>query len=140
MGSAEKITHMLEVEGLSRSEVAKKMKCTPRNISSYIKRYGIKFNKAVGAKHHSWKGGRVKGPNGYMFVYDPDHPRSIDKYVKEHFLVMEQHLGRKLLPCEKVFHINKDRTDNRIENLRLSSIGNEVLSNEVVQHCPRCRH
>lgn len=33
--------------------------------------------------------------------------------------LMEQHLGRELLPSEHVDHINEDSGDNRIENLQI---------------------
>lgn len=39
--------------------------------------------------------------------------------VFEHRWVMEQHIGRPLLPSEEVHHRNSDRADNRIENLQL---------------------
>lgn len=41
------------------------------------------------------------------------------KKVRAHRHIMEQHLGRKLLPTEQVHHKNGDPFDNRIENLEV---------------------
>ena len=36
----------------------------------------------------------------------------------EHYVVLEEKMGRKLKITDQVFHINGDPLDNRIENLR----------------------
>src|ERR1035437_4374679 len=40
--------------------------------------------------------------NGYAFVMSPEHPRSHHGRVREHILVMEESLGRRLFPGEEV--------------------------------------
>jgi hypothetical protein len=73
-----------------------------------------------GASNKNWQGGRTVHKRGYVMLRAPEHPRAGGgKYVFEHILVLEQQLGRYLLPEETVHHLNGVRDDNRPENLEL---------------------
>lgn len=81
------------------------------------KKIGLKLKEE---KNHFWKGGISYHSKGYILLLRPNHPfASKENYVLEHRLVMEQHLGRVLLPTEVIHHINGIPNDNRIENLML---------------------
>ena len=73
-----------------------------------------------GKNHGLWKGGIQKQGNGYLYILIPNHSfRDKRDRVLLHRLVMEKHLGRYLKPEEVVHHINENKQDNRIKNLKL---------------------
>lgn len=96
----------------------------------------------TGPANHSWNGGRISTAGGYVKVKTPGHPKAdAGGYVLEHRRVMEQQIGRQLLPHERVHHKNGKRDDNAPSNLELWRIKGKdpagVRSSDY--HCPGCR-
>jgi predicted transcriptional regulator len=69
--------------------------------------------------------GRILSGDGRWMIPSPSYylgKKYIkNRYVYEHRLIMEEHLGRLLEINEVVYHLNGDKLDNRIENLQLMS-------------------
>lgn len=77
--------------------------------------------------HPRWVNGRRVRKDGYIEVLvAPDDPLFVMAHHKkhvalEHRLVVARAMGRPLKPWEVVHHRNRNRADNRIENLELVS-------------------
>lgn len=67
-------------------------------------------------------GSRRLDVNGYWLVKVREHG---GRWDKEHVLVVEESIGRRLVPSEQVHHINGIRTDNDLENLQLCANNSE---------------
>lgn len=73
----------------------------------------------LGSKNPSWKGGKHITKNGYIMIKRPMHPRrNFLGYVMEHRIVFEEHYKCCLLDWIVIHHINRNKQDNRIDNLQ----------------------
>lgn len=81
--------------------------------------------------HPNWNGGIRYDKRGYVLIKQVTGNKG---YVREHRLVMEKHLSRKLEDWEWIHHKNGIKNDNTIENLAI--VVAETHKGEV--RCPHC--
>lgn len=128
-------------EGLSLSEMARRIGSKHQSIAKFLKRHEIPYTPWDRSKPENnpwWRGGRVIDPDGYVLVKQNSHPRA-DRhgYVREHRLVMERVLGRYLEPTEIVHHIDGDRANNDPENLEVFGSNQEHLAQTLAGKRPK---
>ena len=132
--------------GLSQSEIAAEAGLTSTTMSLvayYVRKHGLQTNlprperiKQALAKRYphgrygsnaaNWRGGKMHTGSGYVRLYMPEHPQANHAgYVYEHRYVMEQKIGRLVKPEEIVDHIDRNRSNNAPENLRLHATRSE---------------
>lgn len=127
-------------KGIRVVDIAKQLNRSPKGIYCLMSRLGIprqsrnKFPK--GDLNPSWNGGRYIDKNGYVMIHCPDHPNASCGYVREHRLIVEKHLDRFLASSEVVHHVDGDKQNNRISNLRLYSSNAKHLKDELTGKVP----
>ena len=131
----------------SSVEIAQLVGASPRYVRRIMLQHNLpRLNEGAqpGARNHQYESGRRIMRDGYVQVTAPkDHPyarqrsgRAGVKLIAEHRLVMEQVLGRYLLPGEVVDHIDGLTLHNAPENLRLFSSNAEHLSETLAGRPP----
>lgn len=126
--------------GKSLTQMARTVGTNVARVKEFLVRKGIdkKFSVAkYGEDHYAWKG-RLIDKDGYILIHVKNHPcnRKHTNYIFEHRLVMENHIGRYLLPQEVVHHIDGNKQNNSIENLQLFANNADHLRHELKGRCP----
>ena len=70
-----------------------------------------------GEKNPNWRGGKSLDKFGYPI----QSVKGVFRF--KHRIIMEKHLGRRLSKEEVIHHINGNKMDNRIENLKILTQG-----------------
>lgn len=140
------LRRMYEEERMSIHKIAKQLGKSYSDVRYYLLKYGIKLRDRKQGVIEAFKDGRPGSghaqphtaeartkmsearrkraeltavgfsikPNGYV-----EYTRGTNKGRSVHVVTMEEHIGRKLNKNEVVHHINRNRSDNRLENLQL---------------------
>jgi predicted DNA-binding protein (UPF0251 family) len=129
------LRRLLDEAQLGRDEMAAHFGVSSATLTRDLRRLGWRSVKGRGSpmeKNYFWKGGRCLDADGYVLVKAPSHPHANNNgYVREHRLVMEEVLGRYLDPKEVVHHKDKDKQNNRPDNLEVYGCNADHLRDEL---------
>lgn len=122
-------------------DLATKFGCSRQAMCDRMKESGIPRLPPwshPGDRNPAWLGGRQIDSDGYVLIWIPDHPyATAHGYVREHRLVMENQIGRYLIPGEVVHHRDKDKQNNDPSNLELFGSNADHLREELTGQIPQ---
>jgi hypothetical protein len=124
-------------EGKTATEIGERLGVDAETVRKFARKRGTEIRREpmTMERHPSWRGGAVldrsgyllrrvlrDGPYGYLIrALAKRGPSGTDPsgYAPEHRIVMHCHLGRRLEPGEVIDHIDGNRLNNDLANLRL---------------------
>jgi len=72
----------------------------------------------MGKNNPHWRGGK-RISQGYIYIYNPTHPRARGGCVPEHQLIWERVHGILIPDGFVIHHLDNNRANNKKENLKL---------------------
>lgn len=126
---------------LSSAEIAAQIGCSDKHVQNILRIAGaprLPRGAQRGKANHFYKCGRIIDLDGYALVRAPaNHPHARSTgYILEHRLILEQNLGRYLLPEEVVDHIDGLHLHNDPLNLRLFATNADHLRATIAAQRP----
>ena len=125
-------------EKMSMNRLGEMFNVGPGIVDARLKELGIvtrtqaegqllRGEKNSGINNPNYRNGRTQnGPDGYVFILKPEHPKAKQGYVSEHLLVWEQSHGKQLPKGWLIHHLNGIKNDNRPENLEAMEVKTHV--------------
>jgi len=126
----------LHNQGYKTRDIGEMFGCRYQNIARILKHNGITFK--YNRKRPS-NIGNIVIDNGYKIEYVGEGFPGARKtgWISVHRKVMQQHLGRVLAPGEVIHHIDKDKLNNELSNLKLTTREEHPICSMI---CPYYRY
>jgi predicted RNA-binding Zn-ribbon protein involved in translation (DUF1610 family) len=111
-----------------------KMRETDTHFCSDCPHYSLAASKSSLSKHKKYVQKGYKTDRGYKEIYVGEkYPYRESKWIREHIVVMENHIGKRIPKGMVVHHIDGNKSNNNLENLLLCTVKEHNKCHAVIE-------